>query len=519
MEAPTEFVTCDDGRVELTAEGRALVTQASLTNQDLAPVPMERRTWRTYSYLALWMGIAHGIPTYTLASSLIALGMAWYQAVLTIAIGNIIVLVPMLLNSHAGTKYGIPYPVYARAAFGVRGANLPALIRALVACGWFGIQTWIGGQAIFTLIGAFAGSGWLHAASFWGFPATQWLCFAIFWIVQMALILRGMEVLRRFEWWAAPLTIVGAVALLIYMVSRAHGLGPMLSAGSTLGWGGAFWPVFFPALMAVIGYFSTMALNMPDFTRFGRSQREQIAGQVTGLPTTMTVFSLLAVLITSATTVVYGKAIWDPVELVGNFSSPIVVLICLLLVMVTTLAANVAANTVGPAYDFSNLSPRRIGFRTGAVITGVIGVLIEPWRLISDPHLYIYTWLDVAGSVLGAVAGVLIADYWIVRRTRLDLVALYRADRLVYAYRGGWNWRAVTAFGIGGLLAMGGAHSDPGQGPFPAGGLIPVLRPLYDYGWLVAILPAFAVYLVLSRLFPATATESETAATAVSDPA
>jgi NCS1 family nucleobase:cation symporter-1 len=495
-----------DGRVELTAEGEALIGQAGLANHDLAPVPLERRTWRTYSYLALWMGMAHGIPSYTLASSLIALGMAWYQAVLTIALGNLIVLIPMLLNSHAGTKYGIPYPVFVRASFGLRGANLPAMLRALVACGWFGIQTWIGGQAIFTLVGAFAGSGWLHAASLDGFPATEWVCFAIFWLLQMALILRGIEVLRRLEWWVAPLTLVGAAALLIYMVLRAHGLGPMLSQGSSLGWGGAFWPVFFPALMGVIGYFSTMALNMPDFTRFGRSQREQIVGQIAGLPTTMTAFSLLAVLITSATVVVFGKAVWDPITLIGTFSSPIVVVICLLIVMMTTLATNVAANTVGPAYDFSNLYPRRIGFRAGALITGLVAVVFQPWQLISNPHLYVFTWLDVGGSVLGAVAGVMIADYWVLRRTRLDLVGLYRPDHVSYAYRGGWNWRAVLAFAVGGLLALGGAYSAPGQGPFPQDGLIPALRPLYNYGWLVATLAALVVYIALSRLAPAAAT-------------
>jgi nucleobase:cation symporter-1, NCS1 family len=495
-----EEIQLPDGRVALADSAQA--GDPRYTNGDLAPLPIERRTWNTYNYSALWVGMSHNIPSYLLASGLVALGMNWVQAVLTIALGNLIVLVPMLLNSHAGTKYGIPFPVFARAPFGLRGANLAAILRAIIACGWFGIQTWIGGEAIFTLAGAIIGHGWTAAASFGGYPWTQWLSFAIFWVLEMAIIVRGMDTLRRFENWAAPFVLVVAVALLIFMAIKAHGFGSILSQPSHLGWGSHFWPVFFPSLMAMIAFWSTLSLNMPDFTRFGRSQRQQAIGQVLGLPTTMTFFALLAVLITAASQKIYGAPIWDPIQLSGKFHSPVVIGLALFTVVVATLSVNVAANTVSPSYDFSNLAPRLISFRTGGLITGVIGIAIQPWRLLSNPHVYIFTWLGFYGGLLGAIAGVLIADYWLMRRGRLHLVELYRPEGR-YWYRGGWNWRAVVAFGVGVVLAVGGAYSTPNNGPFPLHGLIPPLRSLYDYSWVVGLAAALIVYVVLSMAAPA----------------
>jgi len=503
MAAPSvvgDEVVYPDGRRALA--DHVDLSDSPLYNEDLAPVRIERRTWNTYNYAALWIGMAHNIPSYLLASGLVLLGMDWVQAIMTIALGNLLVLIPMLLNSHAGTKYGIPYPVFARASFGVLGANLPAILRGLVACGWFGIQTWIGGTAIFTLIGAVSGKGWTQAAELGGYPWTHWLSFAIFWLLNIYIILRGMETLRRFENWAAPFVLAVALFLLVWMVTKAHGFGPILHEPSKLGWGADFWPVFFPALMAMIAFWSTLSLNMPDFTRFGGSQRQQVIGQVLGLPTTMTLFSLLAVLITSATVVVYGKAIWDPVELTGRFTSPVVIVFALFTLVVATLSVNVAANVVSPSYDFSNALPRLISFRTGGIITGIIGILIQPWRLLANPHLYIFTWLDFYGGCLGAVAGVLVADYWLVRRTELNLGDLYRVNG-EYRYAGGWNWRGVASVLIGVVLAVGGAHSAQNQGPFPADGVIPFLRPLYSYSWVIGLLSATILYYALSMLFPA----------------
>ncbi|MET9873707.1 NCS1 family nucleobase:cation symporter-1 [Actinacidiphila glaucinigra] len=503
MTAPTPpaQITHPDGRVELRLD--AAVPHGPYANQDLLPIPIAKRHWTTYNFTALWIGMAHNIPSWTLASGLVALGMDWKQAVFTIALANVIVLVPMLLTGHAGPKYGIPFPVLARSSFGVRGANLPALLRAAVACAWFGIQTWIGGQGIFVLLGKIWG-GWAGAAHVAGYPWTLWVCFLAFWALELAIIYRGMETLRRFENWAAPFVLVGAVVLLVWITDKAGGLGHLLDQPSELGWGGDFWKVFFPALMGMIGFWSTLSLNIPDFTRFGAGQRAQVWGQTLGLPTTMTLFAVLSVLVTSGSQAVYGEAIWDPVELAGKTDNVLGLLYALVTVLVATLSVNIAANVVSPAYDLSNLAPRHVDFRTGALITGLVGVLIFPWKLTSTPELYIFTWLGVVGGVLGTVAGVLIADYWVVRRTHLALPELFEAGAGRYWYRRGWNWRAVLALFVGGLLAVGGSYSTVDaegvkQGPFPVDGLIPLLKPLADYGWAVGLVTSLVLYTALMR--------------------
>ena len=504
-----------DGRVELTPEADAALGETRLHNEDLAPVPIAKRTWTTYNYSALWVGMAINIPSWLLASGLVDQGMSWIQAILTIGLANVIVLIPMILISHGGTKYGIPYPVFARAAFGVFGANLPALIRAGVACGWFGIQTWIGGGAIFALVGALLGSGgswWTDAASFplligSAHPWTLWLSFAVFWAINIVIVLRGMDAVRRFENWAAPFMIVVFLGLLAYMVVKAGGLGPIIDQPGKLGWGSDFWKIFPPALMGMIAFWSTLSLNMPDFTRFGRSQREQALGQTIGLPTTMTLFPLVGVLTTSATVIVYGAAIWDPVQLAAKLDNPIFIILAMFTLAVATLSTNIAANVVSPSYDFSNLWPSKISFRTGGLITGVIGILIFPWELLANSSLYIFTWLGTYGGATGAIAGVLIADYWLIRRTHLNLKDLYTATG-IYRYASGWNWRAVVALFVGIVFAIGGSYSTIGAdgkstGPFPADGIIPMLKPFSDYSWVVGLLVAFVVYYVLAKALPA----------------
>ncbi|MET7806026.1 NCS1 family nucleobase:cation symporter-1 [Micromonospora chersina] len=492
---PGTQITHPDGRVEL--RDFSTIAGSRYFNEELAPVPIEKRTWNTYNFAALWIGMAHNIPTYLLAAGLIQLGMNWVQAFLTITLGNLLVLIPMLLNSHAGTKYGIPFPVFARAFYGVRGANLPALLRAFIACGWFGIQTWIGGEAIYAIAGKLLGSWWVDAAKVMDYPWTLWASFLVFWAIEMAIIWRGMDTLRRFENWAAPFVIVVAVALLIWVLVEAGGLGPILSEPSKLGWGADFWKLFAPSLMGMIAFWATLSLNIPDFTRFGGSQRQQAVGQVLGLPTTMSFFAILSILITSGTAVIYGEAIWDPIQLAAKFENPLVVALGLFTVVVATLSVNVAANTVSPAYDFSNAAPRLVSFRTGGLITGVLGILIQPWRLVQDPNIYIFVWLGFYGGLLGAVAGVLIAGYWVRSRTRLQLPGLYRPEGR-YWFSGGWNWAAIVATVVGAVLAVGGAYSAPGKGPFPENGLIPFLKPLYDYSWVVGLIAGFLVYLALS---------------------
>jgi nucleobase:cation symporter-1, NCS1 family len=472
-----------DGRVELRDAAR--IQRSPLYNHDLAPVPLASRTWSTYNYAALWVSMAHCIPTYMLASGLMASGMNWWQALVTILLGNTIVLAPILLNSHPGTKYGIPFPVFARAAYGTIGSNLPALMRALVACGWFGIQAWIGGEALNTLFASLI-PGWqqLLGPGVAGHSGAEWFSFLLFWGLNVFVIYRGMDLLREVENWAAPFVLIMTAALLVWAIREANGLGPLLSQQGRLTTFGEFFPVFIPSLTAMIGYWATLSLNMPDFTRFGRSQREQIVGQVVALPTTMAVFAAMGVLITSATVVIYGEAIWDPVKLVGRFQTPVVVAISMFTAVVATLAVNIAANVVSPANDFANAFPRLIAFKTGGLITGILAILMQPWKLLADPSGYIFTWLLGYSGGLGSIAGVLIADYWIVRRTRIQLEDLYLTDG-AYRYTNGWNISAVIATLLGCAIAWGGL-------------VIPVLKPLYDYAWFVGFGVAFAVYVLLN---------------------
>jgi nucleobase:cation symporter-1, NCS1 family len=444
-----------------------------LINEDLAPVPQHERTWDTYHIAALWIGMSVCIPTYMLAAGLIAGGMSWVQAIFTIMLGNLIVTIPMVLNGHAGAKYGIPFPILVRSSFGVLGANIPAILRAIVACGWFGIQTWIGGQAIDTLMTA-VWSGWSSI------PAHVWISFAAFWLMNMYFVVRGTESIKFFEAWAAPFLIVAGLALLAWAVTKAGGFGPVMSQPSKFQTSGEFMKFFIPSLTAMVGFWATLALNIPDFTRFAKSQRAQVLGQFLGLPPTMTLFAFIGVVVTSATLVIFGETIWDPVVLLGRFTNPLIVFIAIFALSVATLTTNIAANVVSPANDFANAWPRKIDFKTGGIITGVIGILMMPWKLLSDYGTYIFGWLIGYSSFLGPIAGILIADYFVVRRMRLDVKDLYRRGG-AYEFSGGFNWRAIGALAAGVFVALVGLFA-------------PALRFLYDYAWFVGFAVAFVVY-------------------------
>jgi NCS1 family nucleobase:cation symporter-1 len=488
--ANLETIQYGDGRVELNADALREIEASSLYNEDLAPVPVEKRNWTTYNYAALWISMAHCIPTYMMASGLIAAGMNWWQALITILLGNVIVLAPILLNSHPGTKYGIPFPVFARAAYGTFGSNLPALMRAIVACGWFGIQAWIGGQALQTFFAAFI-PGWatLLGGPIGGHTPTEWLSFLLFWGLNILIIYRGMNVLRHFENWAAPFVLIMTAILLVWIIYQADGVGFLLNEPGKFQTFGEFFPIFIPSLTAMIGFWATLSLNMPDFTRFGKSQREQVVGQTVALPTTMVVFAGMGILITSAAVVVFPNMnpadAWDPVKLVGQFSQPVVVAISMFTIVVATLSVNIAANVVSPANDFANAFPKWISFRTGGLITGIIGILMMPWKLLADPSGYIFSWLLGYSGGLGSIAGVLIADYWIVRQKKLNLGDLYRTK----GEYSGWNWRTVLATLLGCFFAWIGL-------------IIPTLRPLYDYAWFVGFGVAFVVHWGLMEISP-----------------
>jgi NCS1 family nucleobase:cation symporter-1 len=476
------------------------VSGSPLWNADLAPTPLERRTWSTYNIAALWIGMSVVITTYTLASGLMQQGMTWWQALVTILLGNVIVLVPMILNAHAGTKYGVSFPVLCRASFGVRGANLPAILRAIVACGWFGIQTWIGGEALHALLTA-AWPAWTSV------PGGLWIAFASFWLMQAAIILRGLEGIKLLESWSAPLLLAGGAGLLVWAVQKGGGLGTVLGQSSRLQGSSAatFWQLFPAALTANVGYWATLSLNIPDFTRYAQSQRSQALGQALGLPTTMTAFAFIGVAVTSATIVVFGEAIWDPVALISRIGSAPVIIAGALIVLIAQLTTNMAANVVSPANDFSSLSPRRVSYVTGGLITAVIGIVMMPWKLYADVGAYIFTWLIGYSSLMGAIGGILIADYWIIRKQRLLLPDLFRLNG-AYSYDGGVNWRAVAALALALVPVLPGfirAAATPGGQVADPG----ILDALYTYAWFVTFFLSAVIYLMLMR----TATDSSRA--------
>src|SRR5690348_5586647 len=470
-------------RRELPQKGKSDLLAATphgvasgLYNDDLAPVPLEKRSWGTYNYASLWVAMSVCIPTYMLASGLIAGGMNWWQAIGTILLGNLIVLIPMLLNAHAGAKYGIPFPVFVRASFGVRGANIPAVLRAIVACGWFGTQTWIGGQAIHSMLRILYPAA-THNSSW------QWICFFAFWALNMAVIWRGIEAIKFLEGIGAPFMMGIGLLLLWWITRQAGGLGPVLSSPSKFKTSSEFLHFFIPSLTGMVGFWATVALNIPDFTRYAKSQRDQILGQALGLPAAMTLYSFVGVAVTSASVVIFGTAIWDPVALLGRFNQPVIASIALVALLIATLNTNVAANVVSPSNDFSNLNPRLISFRTGGLITGVAGILMMPWKLLGSYSNYIFVWLVGYSAFLGPIAGVMIADYFIVRRSTLEVDDLYRRGG-AYEYSRGFNYRGLAALALGVAVALCGLLVHP-------------LRFLYDYAWFVGFAVSALAYIAL----------------------
>ncbi len=455
------------------------IRESSLYNKDLAPVSPERRTWRTYNYAALWISMSVNIPTYMLASGMIAGGMNWKQALFTVFLGNLLVLIPMLLNAHAGARYGIPFPVFARASFGVLGANIPAILRALVACGWFGIQTWIGGEAINAMLVALAPS--------WGrFAYGPAVCFVAFWLLNVVVILRGIETIRFLQGISAPFLLLIGLALLLWARRKAGGFGPMLATPSKFQSFGDFFRFFVPSLTGVVGFWATVSLNIPDFTRYARSQRDQMIGQALGLPATMTFYSFIGIAVTSATLIIFGQALWDPVAVLSRLGDPFAVVLAMLALLMATLNVNVAANVVSPANDFSNLSPRRISFRTGGLITCLAGIAMQPWKLMANYGSYIFGWLVGYSGFLGPIAGVLICDYFVVRKKTLAPQDLYMRGGQ-YEYSRGFNWQAIAALAAGAAVAFIGL-------------LVPPLRILYNYAWFAGFGVSFFAYLALMKV-------------------
>jgi NCS1 family nucleobase:cation symporter-1 len=491
---PSGIATSERDFVELTQD----VSGSPLWNKDLAPTTIKERTWSTWNIAALWIGMSVVITTYTLAGGFIEAGMNWWQAMITILLGNTIVLIPMILNAHAGTKYGVSFPVLCRAAFGTKGANVPAILRAIVACGWFGIQTWIGGTAIDALFSVMS-SGWAHLlgdATILNVALHTWIGFFLFWGIQVFIILKGVEGIKHLESWSAPLLLGGGLALLVWASWRAGGLGHVLTASAALQKGhNNFWHIFPGALTASVGYWATLSLNIPDFTRYARSQKSQMLGQALGLPLTMTSFAFIGVAVTSATLLIYGVAIPNPVELMQRFDSVVIILFATAVIFAAQLTTNMAANVVSPSNDFSNLNPKRISYVTGGLITALIGVLMMPWKVMASMGAYIFTWLIGYSGLMGAIAGILICDYWVLRSQRLDLADLFNTKG-IYSYGNGINWRAMIALVAAIAPVVPGfiraATTPGGQVTDPT-----FFDTMYTYAWFVTFGLGFVIYYVL----------------------
>jgi len=462
--------------IVLTPEAIAEVSgNGSLWNDDLRPCTLAEHDWGGAKFATLWIGMCLCIPTYSLAAGMISLGMNWFEAVATIFTGSVVVLIPILLVSHAGTRYGFPYPVFARLWFGTRGAHLPAIARALIAAGWFGINTWFGGLALDAILSAIA--PWS------GVPAHTWIAFGAFWIANVAIASRGPQAIGKLAQIAAPTVALGAVALLGWAMTQSGGIGAMLATPAKLQ-GAAFWAAFFPSVIGVVAFWATLALNIPDFTRYARTQRGQFVGQVASMPWAMALFAFIGITVTSATVAIFGKALWNPVELLVKFPAPVIV-IGGAIVMLSSITINVGANVVAPARAFENLWPARITFAMGAVATGILALLMQPWYVLAEFSTYIFGWLGTYGALLGPIDGIAIADYWLVRKLQIDLQELYTTSGR-YDYAGGFNWRAFIAVIFGWIVAL-------------AGLVVPALGFLWTGGWLFGLAGGLIAYTLLMQ--------------------
>lgn len=465
------------GLYEMTDTAVESVKGSRYYNEDLVATKIKQRTWTTYNVFALWVSMCICIPTYMMAAGIIAGGLNWWQALINIALGNLIVLIPMQLNSHAGTKYGIPFPVFARLSFGVWGSNIAAMARAIVGVGWFGIQCWIGGEAINSILGTIF-SGW---ASFSG---GVWIAFFAFWLLNVAIVHKGPDTIKFMQSWTVPILVTISLALVIWAYSSVANMGKGVTDIldiSVSNSPSSFWIVFLKSLTANIAFWATLALNIPDFSRFAKNQKAQFRGQLFGLPLTMVAFSFVGIFVTGATRVLYGQYIWDPVQVIEKINSPVAAIIGCLGIIIATTNTNVAANAVATSNDISNLNPQKISFKAATIITGIAGIAIMPWKLLSSADAYIFGWLGTYGILLGPLAGIFIADYYIHRKKLVDVTALFSGKEGRYWYKDGLNSKAIYTWILACILPI-------------LGKFIPDLSLLADGGWIIGFILALIIY-------------------------
>ncbi|EPS64628.1 hypothetical protein M569_10151, partial [Genlisea aurea] len=464
----------------------------TLTNDELKPTSPEMRAFSGLELASLWVGLVVGVPTYYLAGSLVELGMAWWQGIATVVTANMILLFPLILTGHPGSKYGVSFPVLARSSFGIRGAHIPTLLRALVGCGWYGIETWIGGEAIFLLLPAAAKRSSLAANVSWlGTSPLEFACFAAFWLAQLGIVWRGIDGIRELEKYSAPVLTCLTAGLLLWAYRAAGGFGHMLELSSRLT-GSEFWALFFPSLTANISFWATVALNIPDFTRYARSNADQIVGQV-GLPVFMGAFTFVGVAVTSSTKVIFGRVISNPIQLLGQIGGVPTKILAIVGISLATVTTNIAANVVAPANALVNLAPSRFTFRRGALLTAVLGVAFQPWRLLKSSESFVYTWLVGYSALMGPI----LADYYVVRRGCLNIGDLYTlSPEGAYYYSGGYNAAAVAALLAGILPVVPGFLRKVGILEKVSG----LFSGIYDNAWFFSFFTAGILHVIFSLL-------------------
>jgi NCS1 family nucleobase:cation symporter-1 len=486
-------VITPDGKHELSGE----LQRSQLYNKDLAPTPARLRNWGLYSFLAFWIGCCVVIPSWSLANIGLVFGFDPLTSIMVVILGNAIVTVPLLLNSHVGAKYGIPFPVFVRASFGTWGANIAALLRGIVACGWFGIESWLGGYAMYVLLTILfpqlADTATINLGPVILPGLMQTVMFLVFLVIQVWIAIaappwKGSRAIKTMFDWSAPFLLAFTLFLFVYLGAKV-GFDKMLSFSLSpdkpLGGGFYFW---FLLLNINVGFWATMALNISDVTRFAKDQTRQMIGQAVGLIGTMAFFSAMGVFVTAGGVLAYPQTradtanqaatatnLWNPINLFAQLNADlgaVIIVFALVFVVLAQLSTNVGANVIAPANDFQNLAPKRLNWTAGVLITAILGTIIQPWNLFFNAMTYAVNWLSGYGAFLGAIGGIMIADYWLLRHQKLNLLELYRENG-VYSYRNGWG---VNPYAIIALLI---------------GILPPVIGWLHVIGWFINI-PGYA---------------------------
>ncbi|CAL5207318.1 unnamed protein product [Lathyrus oleraceus] len=468
----------------------------SLTNEDLKPTSPTQRIFSGLEIASLWVGLVVGVPSYYLAGSLVDLGMSWWQGISTVVLANIILLFPLILTGHAGTKYGISFPVLARSSFGIHGAHIPTLLRALIGCGWYGIESWIGGEAIFILLpNSLKKITFLSNNLPWlGTSPLEFSCFMVFWVAQLAIVWRGVDGIRQLEKFSAPILIFLTSCLLVWSYVKAGGFNHLFSLSSRLT-NSEFLSVFFPSLTANISFWATVALNIPDFTRYAKSQKDQVIGQI-GLPIFMGLFTFVGLVVTSSTKVIFGEVISSPIQLlgrIGGFSTSVLAIVGISLATITT---NIAANVVAPANALVNLNPSWFTFRRGAFLTAILGIAFQPWRLLKSSESFVYTWLVGYSALMGPIGGIVLVDYYVVKKMKLKISDLYTRSAFgKYYYYKGFNVDAIVALVVGILPVVPGFLQKVGVVSSIHDGFVVV----YNNAWFISFfLGGFLYWILLS---------------------